>query len=191
MKGGCMGSCPSSAWSWGQHPPPKRIRPCTVSEITKSLRIGWYPEWMPHVPSKKTLGPFNSFNHCFRLSYFPITWKEKRVTTLSKPGKDLKFPQNLRPLSLVSTTGKLFENAIQKFVQRHFDEKALLNATQFSFRARNSTTLQCMRLIDHVTLNFNIVCPRLRYSWISKKPLAWRGTVACYTNYPNYIFQQI
>jgi hypothetical protein len=31
----------------------------------------------------------------------------------------------------------------------------LLNASQFGFRARHSTTLQCMRLADHVTLNFN------------------------------------
>jgi hypothetical protein len=31
----------------------------------------------------------------------------------------------------------------------------LLNASQFGFRGRHSTTLQCMRLADHVTLNFN------------------------------------
>jgi hypothetical protein len=31
----------------------------------------------------------------------------------------------------------------------------LLSASQFGFRARHSTTLQCMRLTDHVTLNFN------------------------------------
>jgi hypothetical protein len=31
----------------------------------------------------------------------------------------------------------------------------LFNASQFGFRARLSTTLQCMRLTDHVTLNFN------------------------------------
>jgi hypothetical protein len=53
------------------------------------------------------------------------------------------------------TTGKLFEKVILKIVQWHIGEKGLLNAGQFGFRARHSTTLQYMRLTDRVTLNFN------------------------------------
>jgi hypothetical protein len=34
-------------------------------------------------------------------------------------------------------------------------EGSLLNANQFVFRARHSTTLQCIRLTQHVTLNLN------------------------------------
>jgi hypothetical protein len=95
------------------------------------------------------------FNHCLRLSHFPNPWKEAKVITLPKPGKDPKFPQNLRPISLLSTTGKLLEKVILKLLQKHIDERGLLNASQFGFRARQSTTLQCMRLADHITLNFN------------------------------------
>jgi hypothetical protein len=51
--------------------------------------------------------------------------------------------------------GKLFEKIILHIVQKHVGETNLLNASQFGFRARQSTTLQCMRLADHVTLNFN------------------------------------
>jgi hypothetical protein len=47
------------------------------------------------------------------------------------------------------------KKAIQKIVQRHLDEQDLLNASQLGIRARHSTTLQCMRLTDHVTHNFN------------------------------------
>jgi hypothetical protein len=94
-------------------------------------------------------------NNCVRLSHFPTSWNEAKVITLAKPGKDPKFPQNLRPISLLPTTGKLFEKVILKAVQRHIEDKGLLNASQFGFRARHSRTLQCFRLTDHVTLNFN------------------------------------
>jgi hypothetical protein len=55
--------------------------------------------------------------------------------TLPKPGKDQKFPQHLRPISLLFTTGKLFEKFILKIVQRHIEERCLLIASQFRFRA--------------------------------------------------------
>jgi hypothetical protein len=77
------------------------------------------------------------------------------MIALRKPGKDPKFPQNLSPISLLSTTGKLFEKVILKLVQRHIENRKLLNANQFGFRARQSMTIQCMRLADHVTLHFN------------------------------------
>jgi hypothetical protein len=51
--------------------------------------------------------------------------------------------------------GKLFEKVILKILQKHTDERGLLNASQFGFRACHSTTLQCMRRRDHVTRNFN------------------------------------
>jgi hypothetical protein len=76
------------------------------------------------------------------------------VVALLKPGKDPKFPQNIRPISLLSSMGKVFKKVIIEIVQRHIGERNLFNASQFGFRARHSTTLQCMRLADHVTINF-------------------------------------
>jgi hypothetical protein len=39
--------------------------------------------------------------------------------------------------------------------QEHIEERGLLNASQFGSRARHSTTLRCIRLANHVTLDFN------------------------------------
>jgi len=50
---------------------------------------------------------------------------------------------------LLSTIDKLLEKAIPK------GEKNLLHAGQFSFCARHSAKLQCLRLKDHVTLHFS------------------------------------
>jgi hypothetical protein len=49
---------------------------------------------------------------------------------------------------------KLFEKVILRTIQKHIEERNLLNAHQFGFCADHSTTLQSMRLVDHVTLNF-------------------------------------
>jgi hypothetical protein len=75
--------------------------------------------------------------------------------SLAETSKDPKFPQNLRPISLLPSTGKGFEKVILEIVKRHFGERNLLKVSQFGFRARHSTTLQCMRLADHVTMNCN------------------------------------
>jgi hypothetical protein len=53
------------------------------------------------------------------------------------------------------TTSKLIEKVILKLVQRPIENKGLLNAIQFVVRAYHSTTMQCIRLTDHVNLKFN------------------------------------
>jgi hypothetical protein len=84
-----------------------------------------------------------------------VSWKEGKVVNLPTPGKVPKFPQNLRPISLLSTTDKLIEKVILKIVQRHLEERDLLNASQCGFHVHHSMTLQCIRLVDHVTLDFS------------------------------------
>jgi hypothetical protein len=112
-------------------------------------------ECLRHLPRRPLVYSTHLFKHCLRLSHFPNPWKEAKVITLSKPGKDPKFPPNLRPNSLLSPMGKLFEKVILQLVQKQIEERGMVNASQFGFRARHSSTLQCMRLTDHVTLNFN------------------------------------
>jgi hypothetical protein len=93
--------------------------------------------------SKTTIGTLVTlFNHCLPLSHFSKSWKEAKVMTLSKPSKDPRFPQNLGPISLLSTTGKLLKKVIHNIVQKCIEGTSLLNASQFGFRARHCTTLQ-------------------------------------------------
>jgi hypothetical protein len=113
-------------------------------KLRKACGLDGIPnECLRYLPRRPLVHLTHLFNHCLRLSHFPKPWKEA------------KFPQNLSPISLLSITDKLFDEVILKMVRRNIEEKCLLNASHFGFRARHSTTLQCMRLTDHVTLNFN------------------------------------
>jgi hypothetical protein len=122
----------------------------------KACEIDGIPnECLRHLPRRALVHLTYLFNHCLRLAYFPQSWKEAKIITLPKTGKDPKFSQNLRPISLLPTTGKLLENVILQFLKKHIEGKGLLNASQFGFRVRHSTTLQLMSLTDHESLNFN------------------------------------
>jgi hypothetical protein len=134
---------------------------CDLHKVIKSLKLrkacgidGIQNECLRQLPMRLLVYLTQLFNRCLQLSHLPNLWKEAKVITLPKLGKDLKFLQNVRPVSLLSTTGKLFEKVILKILQKHIEERGLLNTSQFGFRARHSTTLQCMRLTNHVTLNF-------------------------------------
>jgi hypothetical protein len=140
-------------------------------------------ERLRHLPRRPLVHLTHLFNHCLWLSHFPKSWKEANVLTLPKPGKD--------PIRLMSITGKLFEKVILNIVQKHIEERGLLNASQFGFRARHSMELQCMRLTDHVILNFNNNMSTAAVLLILKKSWIQHGTQACYINYLNYNFLSV
>jgi hypothetical protein len=127
------------------------------------------------------------FNHCLWLSYFQNPWKEAKEITLQEPSKYPKFPQNLRPISLLSTTGKLFEKVILKILLKHIEERGLLNASHSGFCACHNTH-QCMRLTDVVTLNFDNKLSTAAVFLDIEKPLTPHGTLACY---PNWNFRRV
>jgi hypothetical protein len=78
-------------------------------------------ECLRHLPRRHLVHITHLFKQCFQLSHFPQPSKEAEVIALSKRGKDSKFPQNLRPISFLSTTAKLFKKTILKIFQRHVE----------------------------------------------------------------------
>jgi hypothetical protein len=55
-------------------------------ELSVSLR---------HLPRRPRVHLTHLFNHCLWLSHFPKSWKEAKIITLLKPGKDPKFSHNI------------------------------------------------------------------------------------------------
>jgi hypothetical protein len=126
-------------------------------KLRKACGLNGIPnECLRHLPRRPLVHLTHLFNHCLVLSHFPKPWKEAKVIMLPKPSKDPRFPQNLHLISHLSTIGKLFEKVIMKIVRRHIEQRGLLNESEFGFHASHSSTLQSMRLTDHITKNFNI-----------------------------------
>jgi hypothetical protein len=138
-----------------------KVRLCDIHKLANSLELrracgldGISNECVRHHPRWLLVHLAHLCNQCLLLFHFPKLWKETKFITLSKPGKGPKFPQSSSTIILLSTTGNIFEKVILKIVQRHIGKRGLLNASHFGFRARQRTTLQCMRLTNNVTLNF-------------------------------------
>jgi hypothetical protein len=110
---------------------------------------------MLYAPSTKTIGTSDEFIESLPSAVPFSKTLETKLKLLPKTGKDPKFPQHLCSVSLLSTTGKLFEKVILKIAQRHIEERGRLNASHFGFCTNHSTTFQYMRLTGHVTLNFS------------------------------------
>jgi hypothetical protein len=123
--------------------PSERIRPCDLQKLLNSLKLkkvcaidGIPNENLRHLPRRPLVHLTHLINHCIRLSHFPKSLKEAKVVALPDP----KFPQNLCPIRILSSTGKVFEKVILEIVKRRIGEINLLNASQFGFRAGHSTT---------------------------------------------------
>lgn len=56
------------------------------------------------------------FNKCLVEGHFPTSWKVARLVLLRKGDKSTELPSSYRPLCLLSSTGKLLDNRLWKFL---------------------------------------------------------------------------
>lgn len=104
---------------------------------------------------KKTLAEVLAIiNACLRLSYFPKYWKNAVIITIPKPGKDHKFPQNYRPISLLPSFSKILERIILTRLQAEINRLQLIPTIQFGFKKNHSNTLQVLRLAETIHEGF-------------------------------------
>jgi hypothetical protein len=123
------------------------------------------------------------FTHCIWLSHFPTSWNKAKMASLPKHGQDPKFPQNLRPSSLLSITRELFEKVTAKVFQKQTEGRNL--PVWFSCMSKHVTLMY----EDSGSRDFQQQCNYgLRYFWISSKPLTLRSTLAFRTSYQNQNF---
>jgi hypothetical protein len=76
--------------------PPEKIKPCNLQKLIETLKLrkacgfdGIPNECLRHLPRRTLVHLTHLFNHCFRLSYFPIPWKEAKIITLPNQARIL------------------------------------------------------------------------------------------------------
>ena len=134
------------------------------------------------------------FNAILLTHHFPTAWKHVRVISILKPGKDPALPSSYRPISLLDTIGKLFENILLTRIFHEVSVRGLMRDEQFVFRPRQSTSQQMARLVERITRNFGEkvltgavfldVANAFDTVWIDD--LLYKLTVI---NFPSYIVQ--
>ncbi|GFV75889.1 probable RNA-directed DNA polymerase from transposon X-element [Trichonephila clavipes] len=94
------------------------------------------------------------YNQCLIKNHFPTQWKQANVVMLQKPNQDHKFSQNYRPISLLSTTAKVFERIILKRIQTHCKAIDCIPPEQCGFREGYSTLHQLIRVTNIINEGF-------------------------------------
>ena len=87
-----------------------------------------------------------AFDKCILEKTYPTCFKLANVIPLHKKG-DKSDPANYRPISLLSSLGKLFEKLLHKRMVKFCEKEKILTSTQFDFRSKRS----CVDAISTVT----------------------------------------
>ena len=87
------------------------------------------------------------FNKSLETCIVPKIWKLANVLPLHKKNSKEKMG-NYRPVSLLSTIGKIMERIMFKYIYNHFHKNFLLSIWQSGFRPGSSTVTQLLELYN-------------------------------------------
>ena len=105
--------------------------------------------------------PFISLalSHIFNLTItngtIPNDFKIARVTPIYKGQGDISNPNNYRPISIISTIGKILEMAIKNQIVYYFSSHNILSPSQFAYIKNRSTQSALHVLVDDFLNNSN------------------------------------
>ncbi|UYV85105.1 hypothetical protein LAZ67_X004585 [Cordylochernes scorpioides] len=132
--------------------------PNEVKEVIKNLgnhkapgHDNITPQMTKNLPIKWIVFLAGIFNAALHLCYFPKTWKHAIIITIPKKSP-VKSPEDLRPISLLSTIGKVYERIVLRRLQTYMDSINFIIPQQFGFRKGHSSTHQLITVIDYIQI---------------------------------------
>ena len=105
-----------------------------------------------------TISPYliNILQACIAQQYFPQIWKKSLVAVIPKVGRsDYKLPSSFRPISLLSTLGKVLEKIIQRRLVFLSDSHKWLSDRQHGFRHGHSTITALHEVVSRIEEGFS------------------------------------
>ena len=85
---------------------------------------------------------------------YPTSWKQAKVIAMYKKGSH-SDPNNYRPISLLSSFGKILERLIYDQMMSFIKKHSILFVYQYGFRQNHSTTLALVDIIDKIKNNLD------------------------------------
>ncbi|UYV71213.1 hypothetical protein LAZ67_8002209, partial [Cordylochernes scorpioides] len=132
--------------------------PNEVKEVIKNLgnhkapgHDNITPQMTKNLPIKWIVFLAGIFNAALHLCYFTKTWKHAIIITIPKK-LPVKSPEDLRPISLLSTICKVYERIVLRRLQSCMDSINFIIPQQFGFRKGHSTTHQLITVIDYIQI---------------------------------------
>lgn len=133
-----------------------------VSDLVRRLRVRKAPgadgvsnRILRLLPETLLLILVGIFNAALTNAHFPAAWKGASVIGIAKPGKPRTSPASYRPISLLSSLGKLYERILLTRILRFTAENNVIIDEQFGFRSGHSCVQQVHRVTEHVLDGFS------------------------------------
>jgi len=117
---------------------------------------GITPLMLHHLSCKTLTHLTNLFDHLLQLGHLPTCWKKAKVIPILKANKPGTDPNSYRPISLLSTHGKLFERIIAARLTSFVNRQHLLPHEQFGFHKKHSTFSQLAQITDYISNSSNL-----------------------------------
>lgn len=95
------------------------------------------------------------YNRCIREGIFPRCLKVAKVVPIPKKG-DTSQLEGYRPISVIPTFAKIFENILNCQLYDYFEGNNLLSHNQFGFRRGRSTTDALLELVRRIVDGFEL-----------------------------------
>ena len=103
-------------------------------------------------------------NLAFSMGYYPTIYKNGMIVFANKPGKDPRYAENYRPITLLEVPGKVMERLVNDRVSSFFEMNNLYNQNQYGFRREKGTDSAIAVAYETIALTqqkrhfCNIVC---------------------------------